>query len=202
MYLGRIITSFTSTSTSTSNNLTQHPTAKPFKLSPIPVRFLTKIFVTGDVVCFFIQAGGGGLLASGGTAKSAAVGENVILGGLILQIAVFLVFVGVSGVVHSRGKKAGLRGKEWEGKLAGLYVVSGLITIRNVVRVIEYGVGSEGYLLTHEWTIFVFDAVLMVGVMGLCLLWYGVHVVGRKQGERLEGMGSLTSLDKGGAAVV
>jgi hypothetical protein len=29
-----------------------------------------------------------------------------------------------------------------------------------------------GYLMTHEWSIYVFDALLMASVMALTLMWY------------------------------
>ena len=42
-----------------------------------------------------------------------------------------------------------------------LYVVSILIFIRSIVRMAEYGQGYSGYIISHEWYLFVFDALLM-----------------------------------------
>ncbi|EHL02931.1 putative protein RTM1 [Glarea lozoyensis 74030] len=66
----------------------------------IRVNWITKIFVGGDILCFAIQAGGGGILAGADT--------------------------------KSKGS----------------------------------------YLLRHEWPIYVFDAVLMAIVLGICQQWY------------------------------
>lgn len=48
-----------------------------------------------------------------------------------------------------------------------LYVASGLIMIRSVFRVIEYLQGNNGYLLRHEFFLYIFDALLMLVVMCL-----------------------------------
>jgi hypothetical protein len=42
-----------------------------------------------------------------------------------------------------------------------LYIVSALIMVRSVFRVVEFIGGQDGYLLKHEWTLYVFDALLM-----------------------------------------
>lgn len=53
---------------------------------------MTKIFVVGDVLSFFIQGGGGGVMASG-DADKLKLGEKIILGALFLQIIMFSLFV-------------------------------------------------------------------------------------------------------------
>lgn len=154
--------------------------------SIIPVKYLTKIFVAGDILCFMIQSGGGGLMAKASTQSELKNYEYMILGGLILQILIFGVFVAVAAVFHLRLRKmptttattakyqdpiSGLN-LPWERYMVMLYAVSVLIALRNVFRVIEYGMGNKGYLLTHEWTLYVFDGVLMAVVLAVCLVWY------------------------------
>lgn len=39
--------------------------------------------------------------------------------------------------------------------------------VRSVFRVVEYLQGNAGYLLSHEVFLYIFDAVLMLGVMVL-----------------------------------
>lgn len=153
----------------------------------IPVRFLTKIFVLGDVTCFLIQGAGGGLLSNAKTQKNVDLGENVILAGLIFQIVIFAIFCVVAIIFHVRAKKAhsyvaasGNSGDvaqiPWQHLLFGLYTVSGMITIRNVVRAAEYAMGSDGYLLSHEWTIFMFDGAMMALVLICFVPWYTTNV--------------------------
>lgn len=50
--------------------------------------WVTKIFVTFDVISFMMQGAGGGIMSSG-DASSAETGEKVIIGGLIVQIVAF-----------------------------------------------------------------------------------------------------------------
>ncbi|KAL8869095.1 MAG: hypothetical protein Q9174_004526 [Haloplaca sp. 1 TL-2023] len=157
-------------------------------LSPVRVTWLTKLFVAGDIFSFFIQGGGGGIQASGKDGSKVQLGENIILGGLFLQIIIFGLFVVVSIIFHLRMKKTlssknvGIVG--WEKRLWVLYLVSGLIMVRNVVRVIEYILGRDGYLLAEEWPIYIFDALLMTITMTVWLVWYPVDV---KPGAALSG---------------
>ncbi|KAF2170388.1 hypothetical protein M409DRAFT_64148 [Zasmidium cellare ATCC 36951] len=46
-----------------------------------------------------------------------------------------------------------------------IYVCTLVVLIRVVVRLIEYSVGEDAYLMTNEWVIYVFDALLMLVVM-------------------------------------
>lgn len=73
--------------------------------SLIRQRFLTKIFVAGDVISFLVQAGGGGIQA-GGTLALLHTGEKIIVVGLFLQLTFFGFFVVVAGLFHYRFIKA------------------------------------------------------------------------------------------------
>jgi len=53
-----------------------------------------------------------------------------------------------------------------------LFSVSSLILLRNVFRVAEYAMGQDGYLLQHEWTLYIFDALLTFGVMSILAIYY------------------------------
>ncbi|KAF2179272.1 RTA1-domain-containing protein [Zopfia rhizophila CBS 207.26] len=159
--------------------------------SMIRVTWLTKIFVGGDILCFLIQGAGGGILSGADTRKSQKLGEGVILAGLIIQILIFGVFV-VVAMVWQRRISRGWMGKSldvgfsWEWYLRMLYVVSVLITVRNLFRVVEYAMGEDGYLLSNEWPIYVFDALLMVIVLGICCLWYVGQTISKSQNGDIE----------------
>jgi hypothetical protein len=140
-------------------------------LSIIPIRWLTKIFVAGDVVSFVVQASGAGIMASGG---SMSTGENIILGGLFVQIIVFGVFVITSALFHKRYNSTQVAhvlyaadNQDWMKIMHMLYAVSGLIMVRSIFRVVEYIMGHDGYLLANEWPLYIFDAVLMFFVVVL-----------------------------------
>jgi hypothetical protein len=127
MILGRLITRTESTD-----------------MSMIRPTRVTKIFVTGDVLCFFIQAGGAGMLVQADDNNAVKRGENIILGGLILQILTFLFFVVVAGTWHRRMgsvQTAASIAIPWQRYIKLLYGASACITVRNICRVAEYGLG-------------------------------------------------------------
>lgn len=168
------------------------------RYSLIPQKWLTKMFVTGDVISFLVQAGGGGIQAAG-SLELLHAGEKIIVAGLFLQLVFFGFFVVVAGLFHFRfaradarhspdfdvqspAKRRGRRRAEmtqdgyatigahqlpWRRHMHVLYAASGLIMIRSVFRVVEYLQGNNGYLLRHEYFLYIFDAVLMLVVMCL-----------------------------------
>lgn len=141
-------------------------------LSIIPVKWLTTIFVVGDIVSFVVQSSGAGVMVM---ADSMKLGENIILGGLFVQIIIFGVFAVTAALFHSKAVKYHPPGSRqhqgnWQQIMVMLYVVSALIMVRSIFRVVEYIMGYEGYLLKNEWTLYVFDALLMFGVV-LMFAW-------------------------------
>lgn len=142
----------------------------------ISPRWLTRLFVCGDVFSFFVQSSGGGLMASDSFSKKTA--QNIILAGLLIQIVLFGLFAVTSIIFHVRMRKwpsaaSSVRGGvPWERILWMLYAASLFIMVRSVFRVIEYVMGKDGYPLTHEWTLYVFDALLMVLTMAVFVWWY------------------------------
>ncbi|KAH7259175.1 RTA1 like protein-domain-containing protein [Fusarium redolens] len=149
-------------------------------LSLVPVKWVTRIFVTGDVIAFSLQAGGGGI-QSAGTLDLYNLGEKIIIAGLFVQIVVFGFFVVTSILFHTRLLKSptteSLRGDvPWARYLYVLYATSFLILVRSIFRVVEYLQGNKGYLISHEVYLYVFDAILMALVMLIFMIWYVKHL--------------------------
>jgi hypothetical protein len=134
------------------------------KHSLIREKWLTKIFVTGDVLSFLLQAAGGGILAEG-TNSSASTGKIVVIAGLALQIIFFGFFVVVALSFHKKiAKDFRLLSSVkpiWRGYLYVIYIASALILIRSIFRIAEFSQGFSGYLLSHEVFIYCFDALPM-----------------------------------------
>lgn len=86
-------------------------------------------------------------MASGGL-DSMTLGENVIIGGLVVQILFFTCFVVTAGIFHARlvrvptGKSMQVY-KLWQRSLYSLYAGSVLIWVRCVFRLIEYAQGMK-----------------------------------------------------------
>lgn len=141
----------------------------------VSARWLTRLFVLGDVFSFLVQSSGGGLMASDTFSKKTA--QNIILAGLLIQIVLFGLFAVTAVIFHVRMRKWPSAATSsdripWERILFMMYAASAFIMVRSVFRVIEYVMGKDGYPLQHEWTLYVFDALLMVLTMAVFVWWY------------------------------
>jgi hypothetical protein len=116
---------------------------------------------------------GGGLLSSGSNGKSQSsvkLGQDIIVGGLFVQVIFFGCFVLVAVLFQTRiGKSPTPQSVSpqipWRKHLTALYAASILILIRSTFRVVEFIQGYDGYILRHEWFLYAFDSVLMLSVM-------------------------------------
>ncbi|KAJ5517959.1 RTA-like protein [Penicillium expansum] len=144
------------------------------KHSLVRIKWLTKIFVMGDVVSFLVQGGASGLMATGNNQK---MGSNIVVAGLVIQVIMFGLFIVTSIVFEVRMRRsppaeAFDEGINWMRHLRTLYAVSALILVRSIFRVVEYAAGNDGYPLTHEWMLYVFDSVLMIISMLIWGIWH------------------------------
>ncbi|KAF4434514.1 RTM1 [Fusarium acutatum] len=141
--------------------------------SLIPLKWLTKIFVIGDVLSFFLQGGGGGYQSSG-TLEALDLGAKIIIGGLFVQLIFFGVFI-IIAVAFNRSINSSPTGRShvvpWKKHIYVLYAGSVLIMVRSIFRAVEYLQGNDGFLLKHEVYLYVFDAILMILVM-ILFSWY------------------------------
>ncbi|TGO38550.1 hypothetical protein BHYA_0072g00130 [Botrytis hyacinthi] len=134
--------------------------------SVISPKNVTKIFVGGDVVSFLMQSGGGGMMA---TASMSATGEKVIVGGLLVQLLFFSIFL-VIAITFERRMRSHPRffdipasgKKHWHKLLMLLFAAAGLIIVRCIYRVIEFSQGSKGFLMSHEYFMYIMDTALMI----------------------------------------
>jgi hypothetical protein len=122
-----------------------------------------------------------------GSASGLATGENVTIGGLVVQIFFFTGFVVVAGVFHRRllrepTAKSLAIDHQWRRTLYSLYAGSLLIWIRCVFRLIEYAQGNDGYVISHEAFLYIFDAALMFGVMVLLALVHPSGITAQLRG--------------------
>ncbi|KAL2875435.1 hypothetical protein SGCOL_009345 [Colletotrichum sp. CLE4] len=172
-------------------------------LSLLPVPWVTKIFVTGDIVSFTMQAGGGGIQAAG-TLELYDIGEKIIIVGLLVQIVVFGFFIVTTILFHRRiirkPTTVAIEGIiPWRRYLWVLYSTSLIILVRSIFRVIEYLQGNRGYLISHEMFLYIFDTILMIAVMATFLVWYVddlEHKASRKDRDTLGSSDSACMLEE------
>jgi hypothetical protein len=135
-----------------------------------------------------------------GTKDALHLGENIVIGGLIVQVIVFGIFIVTAGIFHKRMRarpsNAAL-GKplNWELYLTVLYVASLLIMVRSVFRLIEYAQGNDGYLMSHEIYLYLFDSLLMLAAMVL-MAWYHPSEINAllKRGQGMKAMRNLVTV--------
>lgn len=149
-------------------------------MSPIRARWLTKIFVCGDILSFLVQALGGGMLAKTDTFNK---GKNIILIGLFIQIIFFGLFLICGGIFHYRIVRTPTPSSvqnNWLKYMYALYGAGFLILVRSLFRVLEFTQGHDGTIQTHEVYLYVFDGVLMFGVMAMFNAAHPGELIGRK----------------------
>jgi len=148
----------------------------------IRTKWLTKVFVIGDVISFFVQSGGAGIQAKGDL-DSFNTGKNIVIAGLIIQIIIFGFFVIVTALFHIRINKlptgASVDSRlSWRKHMYAMYFCSALILVRNLIRVVEYAQGNNGYIISHEWMLYIFDAVFMLSVTVVYLVLHPSKLLG------------------------
>ncbi|WQF89258.1 Putative RTA-like protein [Colletotrichum destructivum] len=162
---------------------------------------LTKVFVLGDVLSFFAQGGGGGMLATAKSPSSVKTGENIIVAGLCIQILFFGFFMIVTMVFHFRHFRHPTPHSyniqtPWTKLLWVLYASSLLIMVRSLFRVAEYIEGTEGKLQSKEMYIYLLDALLM-GIVSVLFNWFHPSRVITKRASGLSTVKSTEILDGG-----
>lgn len=178
--------------------------------SIVPVRFLTKIFVVGDVISFLLQCGGmcwfydvflflfvdtnffpGGGYMAAGSLSAMKIGANIVIGGLAIQLLFFGFFVVVAAVFHWRVKRnsrnishSSEQGKKWESIMWALYAACFLILVRSIFRVAEFVEGNDGFIMRREYLLYIFDACLMALSGIVLVVIYPGSFLGRNGSKR------------------
>ncbi|QPC80256.1 hypothetical protein HYE68_011008 [Fusarium pseudograminearum] len=154
-------------------------------------KWMTKIFVTGDILSFLLQGGGGGYQSSG-TLEALDAGAKVIIVGLFVQLIFFGVFVIIAISFHrailQNPTGRSTSGLPWKKHMMVLYIGSLFIMVRSLFRAVEYIQGNSGFLLKHEIYLYIFDALLMFLVMVL-FNWFHPSEITAILDERRSGKG-------------
>ncbi|KAI0639448.1 RTA1-domain-containing protein [Trametes polyzona] len=152
------------------------------RLSP---RWYSRIFLTCDIFSLFIQGGGGGIAATASSdPDKARLGSNIILGGLIFQIAsmtTFCFFMAeytwrraadrpfrkpeLGYVESARPLSHRILSKHSKLLIVGISVSMALVYVRSVYRTIEFADGFNGPIAHNQVLFNVFDGMLVTLAM-------------------------------------
>jgi hypothetical protein len=151
----------------------------------VPPRFLTPIFMTFDLLSFVMQGIGAVQVSTGTTSSELNSGKTIVLSGLGVQIVAFGLFsiIGIRFNIKCRhfqqtpettNRVAGNRktplNPNWMKLLIFVNISCCLILVRSIYRVAEFVNGPTGYISTHEWTFYVFDACMILPIFSLYIL--------------------------------
>lgn len=136
-------------------------------LSLLRPKTITVIYVIVDVLCVLSQVAGTGIQASGDE-KTIAIGTKIILIGLIFQEVMLIIFV----YIAFKFKRKVRTDRPLSRHLWVLYIQVALLWMRNLVRVVEFAQGKHGFIKTHEFMLYLFDATPM---FLLCLIYLILH---------------------------
>ncbi|ODM18860.1 hypothetical protein SI65_05477 [Aspergillus cristatus] len=165
--------------------------------SIVRVKWLTKIFVVGDIISFVLQCGGGGYMAAG-SADAMQSGEYIVIAGLAIQLLFFGFFMFVAFLFHWRVTRTASTYKiskavksqsgrfSWHMLMWALYGACVLILVRSVFRVIEFVQGNDGYIMKTEPLLYVFDGALMVLMGAILGMVFPGSFLSVQHGERWE----------------
>lgn len=143
-------------------------------------KYITTICVVGDLLSLNIQGAGGSLMSNADeNIKYYSMGEYVVIAGLAIQILFFGFFVIIEATyyfrlqrnIHASQYNSKIINEDiryypkrfinWKTILVSLFVCSIFILIRSIYRVVEFVQGNSGYVASHEWFLYFFDAVMM-----------------------------------------
>jgi hypothetical protein len=131
------------------------------------------------------------MLAQAKSQSKVKLGENIITGGLGIQVLFFGLFIIVTGIFNYRIRAApSLRSTQitlpWQNYLHVLYGASFLILVRSLFRIVEYAMGQDGVLLSHEYFLYIFDAALMFISMALFNIYHPSRIISHKTKDTVD----------------
>ncbi|KAF8917340.1 RTA1 like protein-domain-containing protein [Mucidula mucida] len=153
------------------------------RLSP---RYYSLIFVSCDVISLVVQGAGGGIAASSSTLEDANVGGNIMLGGIVFQLVVMTLFLGlaaeffyrfftdspIAGRAFARVETedshvtltdSGYKlSTDMRVMLVALFFSTACLYIRAVYRTIELASGWNGAIIETEIWFNIFDGAMIV----------------------------------------
>lgn len=194
------------------------PPSTGHRVFGLPARLLTRVFVSSDVLTFFVQAAGSGVASSvEWVGPTADVGVKILIGGLALQAVMFIFFLSIFSrfvyLAKRKGLAVGDAPRGWEKVVVAVYVSSAMILVcsllvawvlgwdgtdgvgrwqvRCIYRVGEFTEGTEGYAFLHEWMFWVFESLPMLVAIGIFAVYHPSKYLGHDGGKsriRIKGM--------------
>jgi len=143
------------------------------------------VFIVSDAISFLIQVAGAAVLLARPNIKAGATaaeidnatkllnaGDNVLLGGLAVNLASFVIFMMQIIWFDLRTRKEPHNFGQWRRLLWVVYISTGFVLIRQIYRVIEFSQGWFGYLPNHEVYFYCFDSLPILLATAMYVWWW------------------------------
>ncbi|KAI9373259.1 RTA1 like protein-domain-containing protein [Aspergillus egyptiacus] len=166
---------------------------RTFKICWVPPRFVTPVFVGFDIIALFLQLVGAVMITAGNGSSQEDIdsfnrGRKLALVGVVVQIVAFCIFSVAAVRFNFTSKRFLAAGPEplyaqdeqfafsvqdkpqksnWQPLLRAVNFSTAMILIRSIFRMIEFTEGPTGYINTHEWPFYVFDAAPILPCVAL-----------------------------------
>lgn len=154
----------------------------------IPFNTVSFFLVIGDVISLGLQIAGTVL---GKVQNDKSLGTGITIAGLAVQLIYDLGFLTTAIVVYKKFLKSpffesgnGYYG--WKNYLVTLYILAVLFIVRNCFRIVQFGVGWNGYVFRHAAFSYAFDGLLMVVAMTILLVIHPGFVYSRLKADLSE----------------
>jgi hypothetical protein len=133
----------------------------------------TCLFLTADILCFFVQCSAAALI----TSKDPAVhdqGIGVVLLGLALQTFFFTCFVFISLYMGISKKFMMMKNPSLRPVFIGLFLSMACLYIRNAFRFVEFASGTGSEVVKFELVFFVFETLpILISFVVYCTYHFG-----------------------------
>ncbi|THH00061.1 hypothetical protein EW145_g7142, partial [Phellinidium pouzarii] len=144
------------------------------RYSRLRPRLYSIIFTTTDVTALLVQAVGGAMASGTSSASSSALGGNIMLAGIIIQLVAIIVYssLAIEFLRHYHqnrpfrqatvGEKRGIYDTKLKRMIAGLTISTVCLFIRAIYRTAELADGWTGPILRTQVYFNVFDGAMIV----------------------------------------
>jgi len=133
------------------------------------------LFLVCDIAAFLIQGMGGSIAGSAKTQKQQQLGSNIVLFGLGISLAVFIIFLFLSVGLHVKIRKSadGTTDLRWMKIFYVVYANMTFLSIRAIYRVAEFGQKNYHNKLSDNEVYFYFlDCLLMILLIAVWVPWH------------------------------
>ncbi|KAG0218178.1 hypothetical protein BGX33_008354 [Mortierella sp. NVP41] len=187
MLYGRLVTAIDPQFNSNVDKSSSQSRMAKSRYSFLPPRIVGYIFVSSDITTFLIQVAAGSMIGNAGDKNPsiANIGDKLFLVGVCAQGVSYCLFSVLLSdtlmrlLAESRKTTFSQLERRWMGLdqnialiVGCLYFSSLFIIIRSVYRIVEFVQGHQGYLISHEVYLFVFDVVPLILATGIwAIVW-------------------------------